>query len=195
MPTFGAHEDIAKGGLGCPSLDAEHTIISTQRLTRALNDEGPLGRLIKAILQRQCAATDALSAAQLPNVSRYSMRVRQAMAMHKAKLVLKKDDTRQAVIDALAPLADSLKKLDAQPSDWDRRLVADLHTLQSVGIHTVESMLCHNRTNVLPHLALMSIMGKRKALDGQVQTLRRLAPSRPLPHHRTAMERDLQCAS
>jgi hypothetical protein len=90
------------------------------------------------------------------------MRVRQAIAMHKAKLILKKDDTRQAAKDALAPLADSLKKLDAEPSEWDRRLVADLHTLHSVGIHTVESMLCHNRTNVLPHMALMSIMGRRK---------------------------------
>ena len=113
MPTIGAHEDNAKGGLGCPSLEVEHTIISTQRLTRALNDQGPLGRLTNAILQRQCAATDALSAAQLPHVLRYSMRVRQAMAMHKAKLALKKDDTRQLAMDALAPLADSLRKLDA----------------------------------------------------------------------------------
>jgi hypothetical protein len=97
------------------------------------------------------------------------------MAMHKAKLILKKADTRQAAIDALTPLADSLKRLDAEPSEWDRRLVADLHTLHSVGIHTVESMLCHNRTSVLPHMALMSIIGRRKVKSKHYAAWRRVA--------------------
>jgi ribonuclease HI len=201
MSTIAAHEDTSKGGLGCPSLEVEHTIISVQRLTRALNDEGPLGRLTRALLQRQCSATDALSASQLPHVSRYCLRIRQAVAMQQAQIILKKEGDQQAVIDALAPLGKSLKAIAAEPSEWDKRLVNDIHTLHELGIANVENMLCENRQRVLQPTSMAMLVGKRRIKPKHHAAWRRIAhylitglPWReacrapPEPHPRTLHE-------
>lgn len=41
LPTAIAHTPQDKGGLGCYSLEVDHTVICVQRLCRALNHQGP----------------------------------------------------------------------------------------------------------------------------------------------------------
>jgi hypothetical protein len=81
MSNVAVHEDTAKGGLGCPSMAVEQAVISTQRLTRSLNDVGPLGNLTRALLEYQQHAMNAITISTLPHVARYCMRLRQAVAL------------------------------------------------------------------------------------------------------------------
>jgi hypothetical protein len=89
IPNVVAHEDGAKGGLGCPSLAVEQALISTQRLTRSLNDVGPLGVMSRAMLERQQHALNTLDASKLRHVTRCSLRVRQAAALHGTNMELR----------------------------------------------------------------------------------------------------------
>lgn len=56
-----AHDDVAQGGLGCPSLMVEYGRIQVQRLVRSLMDEASHGVITRAILQAQLVATHPAS--------------------------------------------------------------------------------------------------------------------------------------
>lgn len=175
MATLAAHEDTSRGGLGCPSLEVEHTVISTQRLTRALNNTGPLGRLTRALMARQQQAVDQLSATHLPHVTRYAMRLRQTVAMTGANVLMKKNGAEQITMNTLAPLALGLAGIATEPSQWDSRLVADIHTLHSAGILNIETMLHPDRTRVLQSDALHNLLGKRHTKPSHQSAWRRVA--------------------
>jgi hypothetical protein len=161
MPNIAAHEDTAKGGLGCPSLAVEQALISTQRLTRSLNDAGPLGVMSRAMLERQHHALNTLDASKLPHVTRYSLKVRQAAALHGTDMELRIAGQPSINMASMSSLAQGVQGISSACADWDVRLVADIHTLHELGIHDIEQMLSTDREKVLSTDALALLVAKR----------------------------------
>jgi hypothetical protein len=113
-------------------------------------------------MKHQQLAIDSLTATTLPHVLRYSLRVRQAMAVRAAGLVIRSNGTPCGVLADMAPMARALQALSTSPMEWDKRLVADIHTLHGAGIHNVEDMLDSTRQKVLKVEALRLLAGKRQ---------------------------------
>jgi Reverse transcriptase (RNA-dependent DNA polymerase) len=74
-----AHEDVDKGGLGCPSLLVVYNTVQLQRQTEALNDPGPLGELSCTRLQTDGSCLDKFTATARPALAQHSMRLRQLL--------------------------------------------------------------------------------------------------------------------
>ena len=92
------------------------------------------------------------------------------------RLLLHKEGVDQVALKELTPLAQSLTdELDDRPSEWDHRLVADLHTLHEAGITSVEDLLTADRTHVQPSTALRNMLGKHKVKQSHHSAWRRLA--------------------
>jgi ribonuclease HI len=162
MPRYAAHEDTAKGGLGCPSIAVEQTTISIQRLTRSLNDKGTLGHMTRGLLQHQQHAASALSVAKLPQVARYCMRLRQAMALKAADMVMQKEGHPSLQLGSMSSLAQGLAQTLSTDSKWEARMVEDIHMLYEVGVTSIENMLSADRQTVLAESALGLLVAKRK---------------------------------
>eukprot|EP00775_Hariotina_reticulata_P004031 gene4031-biopygen5750 len=168
------HQDIQHGGLGCPSLEVEHHILSTQRLVRALNDSGPLGGVSRALLKNQKTGIDVLTADKIPFVLNYSMRIRQVMAMKRAKLHLLHDGAPRDDMQDTNALAAALKHTLPEPDKWTTQLVQDLHALHSVGVPSLESMLTCDRTHVKPAQELRAIVGSRQVKPKHLRAWNRI---------------------
>lgn len=161
MPNIAVHEDTAKGGLGCPSIAVEQALISTQRLTRSLNDAGPWGIMSRAMLERQQQALNTLDASKLPHITRYSLKVRQAAALHGTEMELRIAGQRSINMASMSCLAQGVQGIFPACEEWDVRLVADIHILHELGIHDIEQMLSTDRDKVLSTDALPLLVAKR----------------------------------
>ena len=81
--------------------------------------------------------------------------------MKRANITLKKEGKDQVVMEAMAPLTKGMPALNEGATEWNKRLVADLHTLHSVGVTSIEDMLSCHRDQVLKEDALPLLVGKK----------------------------------
>ena len=65
------HEDIDKGGLGCPSMQVEYKEVALQRLVAALNDHGPLGEISRARMDQNHHCLDHMTAKLHPVLAKH----------------------------------------------------------------------------------------------------------------------------
>lgn len=162
MSTAAAHQDATLGGLGCHSLEVEHTEICVQRLTRALNNQGILGVISRALFDHQKQAVDRLSAEKIPHILNHSMRVRQAMSYLNNNITICQYWLPQDNLREVHSLAKTLKAVSPNPGQWDIQLVQDLHLLDDMEITTVEQLLNARRGRVKLPAALLLMVGKRR---------------------------------
>ena len=163
-----AHEDVSKGGLGCPSLLAEYNTVQIQRLTEALNDPGPVGELSRTRLQTDGSCLDKLTAMARPALTHHSLRLRQVIACASIDVELKKQGLGPTELPDTSPLLQDLQKMQAlaspQPPDL---LLADLHQLRQVGMHRLQDIMSSTGRTVLTTRQLMLKLDK----DITVRTL------------------------
>eukprot|EP00882_Tetradesmus_deserticola_P000535 GHRQ01000587.1.p1 GENE.GHRQ01000587.1~~GHRQ01000587.1.p1 ORF type:complete len:2327 (+),score=302.27 GHRQ01000587.1:5202-12182(+) len=162
MSTAATHLSSHKGGLNCHSLEVEYNKTGVERLTRSLNNTGTLGVISNALYKHQCQGMDHLTAQELPYTLRYSMRVRQLMAFKRCDLRLYKAGQPLDTMKDRCSLATALEQAVEAHTQWDKRLVHDVHTLSSIGIQSIEQMLNTPRTMVCPASDLTRMLGARK---------------------------------
>jgi ribonuclease HI len=161
MPTAAAHQDKVKGGLGCRSLQVEHSLICIQRLVRVLNDNGPLGVIGRALFEHQKEGVDHLSVDKMPHLMNHCMMMRRLIACNACELTLRKHCAPQDTMPDMQPLAEALSQIIPETDSWDTQLVQDLHLLHSIGVTTVEDMLTASRDKVRPVHELAFTAGSR----------------------------------
>lgn len=185
LATAAAHEDTAKGGLGCPSLLVEYTTIQIQRLTAALNDAGPLGELTRARMSQDKACLDTVTAAAHPTLACHSMRLRQQLAGISINIQMVKEGTiphrllerNQLLQEMQALLADQnrLAQLAQALPEPPELLMLDLHHLHRAGIRTLADLAPTDRTLLAPK-KVAERLGLKKGLPARAATaLRRVS--------------------
>jgi ribonuclease HI len=157
-----AHEDVNKGGLGCPSLLVEYNTVQIQRLTESLNDPGPLGELSRTRLQTDGSCLDKLTAAARPALAYHSMRLRQLLACASVDVELTKQGRPPLDLPDTNPILKDLQTLQAiaipQPPDL---LLADLHQLRLAGLQKLQNLMSATGRTVLTARQFAMQMGKR----------------------------------
>jgi ribonuclease HI len=137
-----AHEDVNKGGLGCPSLLAEYNTVQLQRLTEALNDPGPVGELSRARLHTDGSCLDKITAIHRPALAHHSLRLRQVISCATIDVELKKQGVAPIDLPDTSPILQDLQTMQAlaspQPPDL---LLADLHQLRLAGLHRMQDLM------------------------------------------------------
>ncbi len=161
LSTAATRQDKRLGGLGCHSIEVEYHTICVQRLTRSLNHPGPFGIISNALFDYQKHSVDVLSATHMPRILRYSMRLRQAMALYRSDLVMLKHGEVHSAVASMNKLATTLHTVLPNSDQWDTQLVQDLHLLSSVGVHHLNQMLTIDRKQVLPVQELTHITRSR----------------------------------
>jgi hypothetical protein len=174
LATVVAHQDKKLGGLGCRSLEVEYHLICHQNLVRALNDEGPRGVITRALLEVQKSGADLLSSEHMPCLQRYSLRIRQLLALKRCNLHLMHGSTHEDTVRDMNRLARTLSEKLPDMTRWDNRLVQDIHTLYTVGITAVEDMLTIDKTQVLPASSIRQLAGSRQIRTRQLCAWNRL---------------------
>ena len=157
-----AHEDVSKGGLGCPSLLAEYNTVQIQRLTEALNDPGPVGELSRTRLQTDGSCLDKLTAMARPALTHHSLRLRQMIACASIDVELKKQGLGPTELPDTSPLLQDLQNMQALASPQPPELLlADLHQLRQVGMHRLQDIMSSTGRNVLTTRQLMLKLDKK----------------------------------
>ena len=134
-----AHEDVDKGGLGCPSLQVEYHKVQVQRLTAALNDPGPVGHLTRARMNLDKHCLDAMTIESRPALTRYSLRIRQQLACHHLGIELLYHGQTVGTLPQHNGLLIELDKLNSvKITEPPALLLADLHALRVAGITTLQ---------------------------------------------------------
>jgi exonuclease III/ribonuclease HI len=174
LATVVTHQDKKLGGLGCHSLEVEYHQICNQNLIRALNDEGPRGVLTRALLAVQKSGADLLSTEHMPCLQRYSLRIRQLLALKRCNLSLMHGGTHEDTMQDMNGLAQALSAKLPDTTVWDNRVVQDIHTLHAAGITAVEDMLTIDKTHVLPASSTRHLIGKRHVRTRQLCAWNRL---------------------
>ena len=145
-----AHEDVNKGGLGCPSLLAEYHTVQIQRLTEALNDPGPVGELSRTRLQTDGRCLDKLTATVRPALAHHSLRLRQVFACASIDVELEKQGATPLELPDTSPLLQDLQTMQAlatpEPPDL---LLADLYQLRKAGLHRLQDIMSTTGRTVL----------------------------------------------
>lgn len=157
-----AHEDINKGGLGCPSLLVEYNTVQLQRLTEALNDPGPLGELSRTRLQTDGSCLDKLTATARPALAHHSMRLRQLLACASIDVELRRQGIAPLDLPDTNSLMKDLQTLQAIATPQPPALLlADLHQLKTAGLHRLQDLMTTTGRNVLTVQQLTIKMDKQ----------------------------------
>ena len=175
-----AHEDTSKGGLGCHSLEVEYNLVCHQRLVRALNDTGVVGAFTKASLAHQTAMMDALTSTVIQSSLRYCLRLRQLMAIKNSGHTLRYQGCTVGNMRDMHALAEAVH--DILPSvNWNNTLIADLHTINDLGVHGIAEMLDTTCAYMRPVQDLENLVGKRNVRDKHRRAWNRVTYALCLP--------------
>jgi hypothetical protein len=159
-----AHEDTTKGGLGCHSLEVEYNLGCHQRLVRALNDTGVVGAFTRASLAHQTAMKDILTYTVIHSSLRYCLRLRQLMAIKNSGHTLRYKGCTVGIMRDMHALAEAVHNV--LPSvNWNNTLIADLHTINDLGVHAIADMLDATCAYMRPVQDLEKLVGKRNVRD------------------------------
>jgi len=160
-----AHEDITKGGLGCPSLMVEYHTILIQRLVRSLRSTSTHGVISTAVLQSQLKHVNDIHTIPVRRTAMTGkyLRLKQLMALQTSGLLLK-DGTIDITIDTLPSempakvtaqlLTPAIAKSAVQCCP---RLISDVMTLSELNICSLDHIINIHTHCVIPASALKSI--------------------------------------
>jgi hypothetical protein len=187
MSNAAVHEDVDKGGMGCPSLLAEYTTVQIQRLITALNDPGPIGTLTQARLHQEKVLLDKLTVATHPALAQHSMRLRQLLACTRVNLEVRRNreelkpmaDTNP-LLHAISTVTESETLAGVNPPDPPALLILDLHHLRDYGLrHLKDLMSTTGRSILTPEQVKLKI---GKCLTARTRTaLRRVCYMLTIP--------------
>jgi hypothetical protein len=177
-----AHEDIDKGGLGCPSLQVDYHAILAERLIRTLNDTTTTGHISRAVFEQQLEAVNTTrNAAQQIDLQQRSLRLRQLQALQQLDsikgLKLMKDGMEHGISDK-SQITNSLIATMLTPQlamdicANHPAILADMLTLSKMGISTIHHLVNGSTGICLP-----------------ATTLTKLAPGQTSVKHRKAINR------
>jgi ribonuclease HI len=144
-PTAILREQKQFGGLGHHSLIADCTFLAAKSLTQALNDQGKLGALSRALLQRQVdMLTREADRGRRFQLAQYNLRLKQLMACRKADILIFKD-TRQAYQLPDLGIMQSIIDQDYHTTPQLAPIKRQLRTLQEIGVYRLSQIVTRGR--------------------------------------------------
>ena len=156
------HEDIDKGGLGCPSMQVEYKEVALQRLVAALNDHGPLGEISRARMDQDHHCLDHMTAKLHPVLAKHSLRLRQQIACADLRLTIMRHGQPMYCLPEPAELLGQITSVQNQLQNSVPPLLRrDIQRLCKVGITSLQHLLTPTGRQLMPLKALQRKLGKK----------------------------------
>jgi hypothetical protein len=156
FPNAAIHSPTSEAGLGISSLMMEYTQITTATLTRAMNDQGKLGHITRALLPTQSRCLGDTRIEDLPSkAAKYLSIMRQFHILHQAQIRLHLGD--KDVTDTLLPLMTRL----SQMGDGIHLPPAVLFPLHQLGIRNHTQLINPEGTHIICCNALQNMFGTK----------------------------------